>query len=951
MKINKLEIAHFGKFSDYSLDLKNGFQVLYGNNEDGKSTLMAFIEMMFYGDQGRSRAIDKNSRLKYLPWNGSPMEGAIEFEHSGTSYRLQKLFGATPSRDVVDLINLSTNSSVELEPGEEVGTYFLGIDLDSFRRSSFIGQVGRIEIRAGTDMVAEKLMSSVTETGDEGFSNQEIVNRLDEAMTNMQARRGNRGTLVEAKKDLEDLKNEREKVLHQIENQAEIVNQYRQLENLQTEKENIEKVLSLHSAEEKRKNLTSLLAKSKNFEYLEKSITTEKYNLKNIQPLIYNLSNSAEKQEQIIQGLKPLESSVSNEDISFITSDDFNYFQNLLKIHSQSRDILEFYRNIVLPAKTDAEEVSSNYEHTENTFNEQKLALEALEPSINLIEEANTKKLEIEKDLITIENRVSSRQALWNDQRVFEKNKLSYAKRRLDDVKAVIDSTSKVNPTFMVLGILILIASGAAGYLLNPLAYTGASLGVVFIILAFVKRISSSKKQALKDAETELQKASDAMAKFEKDIETEKQNFIKEIEFLRSEDDKLKTALSHLQSQKGQYLSLEESLKDINRSFQILALDRENKYKKLESIRDQLSDKLSQSDKNIKSLTENIHDLDYVAIKLSNIESETDKKLSELIEQKKASSIEDFQKKHLDYQSTEKTRFSIKKMQLKLETERDTFLNLIQSYKNVFDFNEAYNLYIDLNDKYTEISKLKNEIELTSSAMGIKDSSIPELERMLEELTTERTDLDDDDIELLKSNLKSLDEIGIVDRIKELAGQIRPPERSLEQIESEIDDLSEQVKEMQEYYDSLSTALEVMVESQEEMRRSFGPLLDKKTSEIFSELTGGKYDDVVINKDYEIKVKSGVHLREFPYLSSGTIDQAYLALRLAISSLIAEPNEAIPVFLDDVLVQYDDLRAAHAISFLSEYSDKNNIQIVLFSCHERMVTLAEKFEVSTKSVI
>ena len=89
-----------------------------------------------------------------------------------------------------------------------------------------------------------------------------------------------------------------------------------------------------------------------------------------------------------------------------------------------------------------------------------------------------------------------------------------------------------------------------------------------------------------------------------------------------------------------------------------------------------------------------------------------------------------------------------------------------------------------------------------------------------------------------------------------------------------------------------------------------------------------------ISKSFDINTseKDAFGSREIAYLSSGTADQAYLSLRLALSALMAEEGEALPILLDDALAQYDDSRMKTALEFLKEYSEKT--QIIMFTCHK-----------------
>jgi uncharacterized protein YhaN len=120
-------------------------------------------------------------------------------------------------------------------------------------------------------------------------------------------------------------------------------------------------------------------------------------------------------------------------------------------------------------------------------------------------------------------------------------------------------------------------------------------------------------------------------------------------------------------------------------------------------------------------------------------------------------------------------------------------------------------------------------------------------------------------------------------------------------------------------------------ESFGELRSTYGSKLEKKTAEIFSEITNGKYSGVTVSKSFKINVESENNpiSREAEYLSSGTFDQVYLSLRLAVTKLL---EEKLPLFLDDTLSQYDDNRAKRTAEFLKGVTA--NSQAIMFTCHK-----------------
>ena len=98
-------------------------------------------------------------------------------------------------------------------------------------------------------------------------------------------------------------------------------------------------------------------------------------------------------------------------------------------------------------------------------------------------------------------------------------------------------------------------------------------------------------------------------------------------------------------------------------------------------------------------------------------------------------------------------------------------------------------------------------------------------------------------------------------------------------------------------------------------------------------MTGGRYDAVRLLSDLSMDVhETGQSIsREQLTLSSGTTDQLYLSLRLAICRLVL--SEEAPLVLDDALVFFDDVRLKQAMALLQEEAAQR--QILLFTCQKR----------------
>ncbi|MBP8640171.1 MAG: AAA family ATPase [Oscillospiraceae bacterium] len=150
--------------------------------------------------------------------------------------------------------------------------------------------------------------------------------------------------------------------------------------------------------------------------------------------------------------------------------------------------------------------------------------------------------------------------------------------------------------------------------------------------------------------------------------------------------------------------------------------------------------------------------------------------------------------------------------------------------------------------------------------------------------------------------------------------------------------LAEQEKLTKEY-NALVLALDTLKDAGEEISHRITPRLSTRTAEIFSKLTAARYDSILLDRELKAAVRpEGDSIpRDTALLSTGTVDQLYLAVRLAICELALPTDKACPIILDDALVNFDDERCEKALKLLRELSSDR--QIVLFTCHRREAEL------------
>ena len=174
MILEKLYIDGFGKFSDYSLNFSPSIQILYGENEAGKSTIHAFIQAMLYGiPKGASK---KEVFFQYRPFSKAlGFGGSLTFSHQGKSYCVQR-----------DFLQGGEAHITILPQGEKLfeGESFLQSVLSPFSLESFKNTVSIRQLKSSTEreMVYElqAMLSNFQESGNVELNPQAALDYLEQ---------------------------------------------------------------------------------------------------------------------------------------------------------------------------------------------------------------------------------------------------------------------------------------------------------------------------------------------------------------------------------------------------------------------------------------------------------------------------------------------------------------------------------------------------------------------------------------------------------------------------------------------------------------------------------------------------------------------------------------------------------------------------------------------------
>lgn len=901
MFIKELNLKSFGKFLHKNVMLKNGLNLIYGNNEAGKSTIHNFIEAMLYGFKNNKDKYDESLYKKYRPWSNDQFNGAMILDDGDSDYIIRR-----------DFLNKNTSfvkkeaSSVSEEPisdyqqEEEIGEYLFDINKSTFSNTLSIKQLGNSTNEELAAEVKEKILN-LSQTKDETISVEKIIRKLNSIKDEAGDINNPKSILSQYIARVNELNQSRDKAIDARKYTLHLAMEKRKLMNkisdIDREISDINKELDVYK-------LSVLSAKKLKADEVYKEIDTIKQEL-----LQYGEGNNigideyeeAVKLLTILKQMREEKASLEEEMLSINTE--------MVKLESDPACSISadgFVVKINLDYKT----------YIESNEKISKLQ-EKVNQGIEHIKSYNTDEIAEYADAY---DKVSN-----NEQQVNRINNLLNDSSK-NIIKKIVKGLNNKRVLSIVFAILFLIAAGGVAYAAYYFEVNEYYFGTLIAIISIILFASASKmNKKIKGLKKEIE-----------DIDNEQNRLRQIVESCMSEnkiilEEKSCGTINKLKEKCEYYLSLKtiveekiklleydkDSLKSAVKSKKILEDDILNKLSKfnLHEITDESIKKLNElvleKDKIVQELTKKSALLDKLGQNYQKLEKELDyeeKRFNIILTSNNIKSIEEF-----------KTLIS---NNYKIAQLKDKVSNLERVIENIL---ENYT-YEEITEKTREI--IENE---ESGELAKKISQEDKLKEIHEKEEAKAT---------LRKEIEKIDKE--IDSIEEVT-------KRLSEIEEEIDFYQDKIEQNTEKIKVANIAIENIMLISDYIRGDFMPLLKNAISENFSYVTGGRYKEVLIDEDMNISVISADNdeIVAISSLSGGTLDQLYISLRLGLSNLISS-NKKIPLILDDSFIQYDEERLEKSLEILEK--EKNRRQVILFTCQKREKELLNKLQIEYNNI-
>jgi len=236
MILKELNMVSFGKFKNKVISFHEGLNVVYGENESGKTTIHNFIESMFYGflkPYVKKKKIFLDELAKYRPWNGERYAGILTLQKGDKSYRIErdfyrgevKVYDELTGKDITNDIDLGEKINIHLP-----GLYFFDFNCLVYKNTISIKQLGnKIDSNLSKE-IKDKLANMATSLDDE-ISVKNAIAELEKRLDLIGTEKAYKKPYGRAIKELENLQVRRKEALKMKQEYEDTEERFLQLRN------------------------------------------------------------------------------------------------------------------------------------------------------------------------------------------------------------------------------------------------------------------------------------------------------------------------------------------------------------------------------------------------------------------------------------------------------------------------------------------------------------------------------------------------------------------------------------------------------------------------------------------------------------------------------------------------------------------------------------------------
>jgi len=299
-------------------------------------------------------------------------------------------------------------------------------------------------------------------------------------------------------------------------------------------------------------------------------------------------------------------------------------------------------------------------------------------------------------------------------------------------------------------------------------------------------------------------------------------------------------------------------------------------------------------------------------------------------------------------------------------------INQEKQYKREKLENQKQQIIANVNTTEKELEKQEEEEKQVNSELSMLKGQIILLEKNNEKITEE---IEQDNKEIKEESNKNKQQIiekykdknindllyindyqNYISKIEETINNNRIRIKGLEieynTIVPQLDEMvvleekreadKEKLAELREKESIINIAIENLRDAYEEMKTTITPKFTKNLSESIQKISSNKYNKVTINDENGMIIENnrGEYVEAIK-LSTGTIDQLYLALRLSMIDELSKEN--LPIILDESFAYSDNNRLKNILQYLT--SDLNNHQTLIFTCTDREQKMLEEMNI------